>query len=287
MKDFPIPVVAFDSGAQVAEDEGFSYLPMPKAEPLVTPIPPENASRDELFAAADVIEQLLEAMARHVPGGEGAPRFSLNAMAPGALRALNESLGQGEVSAVVAGPRGAPGWRVQETAFPGVWRVQRDDRLGGLAEDLLEAGDMPGVVREATRQAPVRRLDAADLPEGVMNAPALVNEIAHHAALARSGRAAHVVNLSLLPLVPADHEALDGLLGDGPVSILSRGFGNCRITNTLARDVWRVRYFNSMNTIILDTIEIVDIPEAARAAAEDYEDSMERLRELLAWLREG
>jgi hydrogenase-1 operon protein HyaF len=48
-----------------------------------------------------------------------------------------------------------------------------------------------------------------------------------------------------------------------------------------------VRYFNSMNTLILDTIEVVDIPEAARAAAEDFADSIERLRELLSWLREG
>jgi hypothetical protein len=31
----------------------------------------------------------------------------------------------------------------------------------------------------------------------------------------------------------------------------------------------------------------VDLPEAARAARDDYEDSMERLRELLGWLREG
>lgn len=285
MRDFPIPVVAF--GSQGVEDEGFAFLPMPKAEPLATPIPPQNASRDELFAAADVVEQLLEAMARHTPGDEGAPRFSLRAMAPGALRALNESLGQGEVSAVVAGPRGAPGWRIQETAFAGVWRVQRDDRLGGLAEDILEAGDMPGVVREATRQASARRLDAGKLPAGVMNAPALVNEILHHAAAFRAGQAAHVVNLSLLPLVAADHEALDGLLGEGPVAILSRGFGNCRINNTRAKDVWRVRYFNTMNTTILDTIEVVDIPEAAKAAVEDYEDSMERLRELLSWLREG
>ena len=96
-----------------------------------------------------------------------------------------------------------------------------------------------------------------------------------------------MVNLSLLPLVPADHEGLDAMLGEGPVAILSRGFGNCRINATKARGIWRVRYFNSMSTMILDTIEIVDFPEAARAAAEDYDDSIERLVELLRWLREG
>jgi len=191
------------------------------------------------------------------------------------------------VSALVEGGRGSPSWRVQETAFAGVWRVQREDPLGGLAEDILEAGDMPGVVREAVARKATRPLDTRELPAGVMNAPALVNEIRHHAAAFGAGRAAHVVNLSLLPLAPADHAALDGLLGEGPVAILSRGFGNCRIHSTRARGVWRVRYFNSMSTLILDTIEVVDIPEAAKAAAEDYEDSMQRLRELLSWMREG
>ena len=287
MKDFPIPVVAFGPGSQGAEDADLAYLPMPKAEPLVTPIPPEDASRDELLAAADIVEQLLDAMARHTPGGDGAPRFSLRAIAPGILKVLNESLGQGEVSAVVTGAQGKPEWRVQETAFAGVWRVQRDDRLGGLAEDILEAGDMPAVVHEAARQSKGARLDAARLPADVMNAPALVNEIRHHAAAFCAGHPAHVLNLSLLPLAPADHVGLDELLGEGPVAILSRGFGNCRINSTRAKGVWRVRYFNTMNTLILDTIEVVDIPEAARAAAEDYEDSMERLRDLLSWLREG
>jgi hydrogenase-1 operon protein HyaF len=93
------------------------------------------------------------------------------------------------------------------------------------------------------------------------------------------------VNLTLLPFGPPDHEGLDALLGEGAVSILSRGFGNCRISSTRARNVWRVRFYNTMSTLILDTLEVVDVPEAARAAREDYEDSLRRLEELLAWMR--
>jgi hydrogenase-1 operon protein HyaF len=286
MKDFPIPVVAWGPGSQ-QEEEGLEFLPMPKAEPLPTPLPPEDASREELFAAADMVEQLLEAMERSPIGSDNPPRFSLRAIAPGTLKVLNESLGQGEVSVVVAAAPDKPVWQVQETAFAGVWRVQHVDPRGRILDDILEAGDMPIVVREAARQASGARLDATQLPEGVMNAPALVNEIRHHASLYRDGQAPHVLNLSLLPLSPADHEALDAQLGEGTVAILSRGFGNCRINSTRLRPVWRVRYTNSMNTLILDTIEIVDIPEAARAAQDDYDDSMERLRDLLAWLREG
>ena len=286
MKPFPIPVTAFGAGSQPTEDVELEFLEMPKAEPLRTPIPPEDAAAEELAAAADVVEQLLEAMKAHRPGAANAPRFSLKAMAPGALRALNESLGQGEVSAVVnLGPEGC--WRIQETAFAGVWRTQREDARGTVVEDILEAGDMPLPVKEAAARVSGARLDGTRLPAGVMNAPSIVDELRHHAKHFRPGRSAHVVNLSLLPLVPADHEGLDAVLGEGPVAILSRGFGNCRIGATNARGIWRVRYFNTMNTVILDTIEVVELPEAARAADDDYDDSLARLVELLAWLREG
>ena len=52
-------------------------------------------------------------------------------------------------------------------------------------------------------------------------------------------------------------------------------------------DVWRVQYFNNMNTLILNTIEIVDVPEVALAAVEDLADSRERLAELVLWMDES
>jgi hydrogenase-1 operon protein HyaF len=286
MRDFPIPVVTVGADPRPVEDAELDYIPMPGAEPLRTPIPPEDAAPGDLAAAAAVVEQLLESMQRHRPGGRDAPRFSLKAMAPGALRTLNESLGQGEVSAIVQANGSAP-WRVQETAFAGVWRVRREDANGAPLEDILEAGDMPLVVKEAAARVSGASLDPALLPQGVMNAPAIVEELRHHSQRHKPGSPAHVVNLSLLPLVPADQEGLAALLGEGPVAILSRGFGNCRVNATNARGIWRVRYFNSMNTVILDTIEVVEFPESACAADEDYDDSLERLRDLLAWLREG
>lgn len=286
-KDFPIPVVAFGAGSQPADD-GFEYVPMPSAEPLRTPIPPEDSAGEDLAAAADLVERLIEAMRSHRPGnGSAPPRFSLKGFAPGALRTLNESLGQGEVSAKVEPGEGMPGWRVQETAFAGVWRVLREDARGHRVEDLLEAGDMAVVVKQAAFRGAGARLDPERLPGGVVNARSIVEELRHHASAYRAGKPAHVVNLTLLPFAPPDHAGLDALLGEGPVAILSRGFGNCRIHSTQARNVWRVRFYNTMSTLILDTLEVVDIPEAARAAIEDYDDSVTRLEELLGWLRDG
>ena len=69
--------------------------------------------------------------------------------------------------------------------------------------------------------------------------------------------------------------------GQGTVTILSRGYGNCRISSTGVRNAWRVRYFNSREVVILDTIEITDVPQVACAAPEDLEDSAQRLGEIL------
>jgi len=119
-----------------------------------------------------------------------------------------------------------------------------------------------------------------------MNSPSVLREIGARMRLRRGARA-HVVNLTLLPLTPDDHAVLEAALPAGPVALMSRGFGNCRITSTLARDVWRVQYFNSMSTLILNTIEVVDVPEVALAAVEDLADSRVRLAELVAWMSES
>ncbi|HNH90452.1 MAG TPA: hydrogenase expression/formation protein, partial [Thiobacillaceae bacterium] len=101
-----------------------------------------------------------------------------------------------------------------------------------------------------------------------------------------SGHAAepHIINLSLLPFSPEDAAWLDQCLGRGRVTLLSRGYGNCRITATGVARVWWVQYFNSQDALILNTLEITDVPEVARAAAEDLADSAARLADILEWI---
>lgn len=80
---------------------------------------------------------------------------------------------------------------------------------------------------------------------------------------------------------------LDHHLGTGRVLILSRGYGNCRITNTNRPNTWRVVYYNSQDVVILNAVEISELPEVAQAAMEDLEDSQERLKEVLAWVEQA
>ena len=96
-----------------------------------------------------------------------------------------------------------------------------------------------------------------------------------------------MVNLTLLPVTPQDIAWLDHQLGTGRVVILSRGYGNCRITNARALNTWRVVYYNSQDTVILNSVEVCAIPEVACAAREDLEDSAERLAEVLQWVSQA
>ena len=61
-------------------------------------------------------------------------------------------------------------------------------------------------------------------------------------------------------------EFLDERLGRGPVDILSRAYGKCQVISTLSANVWWVRYYNSMNTLILNTIEVTKVPAVVGAA---------------------
>jgi hydrogenase-1 operon protein HyaF len=47
---------------------------------------------------------------------------------------------------------------------------------------------------------------------------------------------------------------------------------------------WRVSYFNSQDALILDTVEVTDLPDVACAAPEDLADSHERLADMLQWV---
>jgi hydrogenase-1 operon protein HyaF len=115
-----------------------------------------------------------------------------------------------------------------------------------------------------------------------MNALPILAELESRCELYRRERTPHTINLTLLPLSDADVAFLDGRLGRGPVAMLSRAYGRCQIISTQVADVWWVRYYNAMSTLILNTLEVVDVPQVACAAPEDLTDSRERLEEILA-----
>jgi hydrogenase-1 operon protein HyaF len=283
MKLHEIPIVTIGPGSQPEESDGakLEYLEMPRDMTTYAPPPSEVLEGLRSFAGAWAAMQWLQSAL--AAASTSAPQLAdLSALSDEDRRHVNELLGEGEVSVHCADR--ALQARIQESILAGVWRTLLLDAEGHVTRDLLEVGAIPYLVRATVpgRVIEPSELTATAAPAGVINAPSILAELAARAETYRPGTAAHDINLTLLPMSEADLAFLDEALGRGTVEILSRSYGHCQMTSTAVRNVWWIRYYNSMGTLILNSIEVADAPLVACAAPEDLADSARRLADLLA-----
>lgn len=267
-----IPVVGV--GSQPEEEDTLNYMQMPQGmatyRPTILPEQDDLLDYPHIFTLLQQVQTLLDA---------GAGYLDLSATPSAEKRLLNQILGEGEVSILFDTGNGGH-IEIQETSLPGVWWQRTVDALNTCVDESLEVAGIPGLILDATfaDAASVLTLpDSQHLPEGVINAPGLLMELQEQVQQQHLG---HVINLTLLPLSPEDLECITQTLGVGKSAILSRGYGNCRITATGIRHVWWVQYYNSTDTLILNTLEVEAVPLVACASPEDLADSRERLQEI-------
>ena len=287
MKAFPIPLVALGPGTH-SEDESLDYMPMPKdMDTYRAPMLPEPEEIAGRAAAREALVQVLALLDQAADGGAGG-QVSLLALPSEDRQLVNQVMGEGEASAIVREESSSLEVRIQESVFAGVWRLMTFSD-GALVDDVVEVGPVPALLRVVAEEDAEReyRPWLGPLPPNVQNAPLLVDEVRDQVARWQPGHTSHVVNLTLLPVTPEDIGFLDHQLGTGRVLLLSRGYGNCRISNTRLPNCWRVVYYNSMDKVILNTVEVVDMPEVAMAAPEDLHDSHERLSDVLGYLEQS
>lgn len=279
----PLTAVPFGPGSQpTTEDEGMEILNLPSGmDTFHNPVMPEPEDVEQLTQAKQILEDSLSALRRYRVG-ETPIVIDLAGTDANNIELINQAMGEGEVSATMDGP--AP-MMAQESVLAGVWRVQHLDAQKQLIRDTLEMGDIPHFVRNAFPAPRDINLDFEGHPAAHSNAPSLLAEIQDAAREWQLGQEAHVINLTLLPLSEDELMFIGSRLGVGSVTILSRGYGNCRIGSTEIPNVWWIKYFNSEDKLILNTIEVCDIPAVAVAAQEDIEDSAERLDEILELYR--
>ncbi|MFG1249150.1 hydrogenase expression/formation protein [Xanthobacter flavus] len=275
------PPIGFGPGSQsTTEDEGLAYLQMPSGMRTFEAPFIEVEDKDRYAPAFAVLEEVIAALESWQPGESRI--IDLAHLDAANVALVDEAMGEGEVAVKVEGRGDARAMEIQEATFAGVWRLR-----GAAGTDRIEIGAFPrGALVRAFGGGTGIDLSGLDVPApGIFNAPALLVEIDDRSRNRQPGDGAHVINLSLLPHTPEDLAMLDARLGPGATTVLSRGYGNCRIDATGTRHVWRVRFYNSQDMLILDTIEVSEVPEVACAAREDIADSAERLVEVLAAMR--
>ncbi|MBP2301072.1 hydrogenase expression/formation protein [Azospirillum picis] len=269
------PPIGFGPGSQAdVGEEGLEYLPMPSGMRTYETRLPEAGDPVSAMGARTVLSDLHAALVRWRAGEE--TRIAVDRLPPAVLTLVDEALGEGEVAVRV--DRAGDRLEIQEAALAGVWRVRA---LGdGDRRESLLVGAFP---RVALNRAflPAVPPAAEPPPAGLMNGLPILAELLDRSAGWAPGHSPHAVNFSLLPHTPEDLAFIERRLGIGATTILSRGYGNCRVTSTATPNVWWVRYYNSVDTLILDTVEITDVPAVVCAAAEDIADSAERLAEIL------
>lgn len=113
---------------------------------------------------------------------------------------LDQALGAGEVSGVVALPDGVTA-QIAESTMAGLWRVRFSDADDRLVGDYLEVGDVPEIVKRAAI-VNARDVSFGEAPEGAMNVMPLLAEIRARVAAFTPGAKSHIVNFMLFPMAP-------------------------------------------------------------------------------------
>jgi hydrogenase-1 operon protein HyaF len=278
IRDIPVRVIGPGSQPTGNDGDAITYMDMPNdMSRFVAPVMPEPEDVLLMDGAREAMNWLEAALDDYKPGSEPV-LADLSGLDEESRDVVNQILGEGEVSIVCDGQLRA---RTQESVLAGVWRTLFFDADDRLVCDLLEVADVPKVVGFAAGSTGAVDTSPDGVDSELVNAlPILVELQAQHETYTDGGEP-HSINLTLLPLSEPELEFIDARLGRGPIDILSRAYGKCEVISTQTAGIWWVRYYNSMGVLILNTLEVVDVPAVVKAAPEDLADSAERLKEIL------
>ena len=278
IRDIPVRVIGPGSQPASGDGDAVTYMDMPSdMSRFVAPVMPEPEDVELMDGAREAMVWLRAALEEYAPGGEPV-LADLSLLDDENRDVVNQILGEGEVSIVCDGDVRA---RTQESVLAGVWRTLFFDQDDRVVCDLLEVAGVPKVVGFAATCTGAVDTAADGVGAELANALPILVELQSQQQQYLQGGAPHSINLTLLPLSEPELEFIDGRLGRGSIDILSRAYGKCEVISTQAAGIWWVRYYNSMGMLILNTLEVVDVPAVIKAAPEDLADSAERLKQIL------
>ncbi len=222
--------------------------------------------------------------------------FSLENISSGELARLVSLLGEGEISGKIEpAPDDREGTiHIRESVYPGIWLIgHRPPGSEGVVLSSIEIGRAPRILVRNPEPAPSLPLNGADLTDqeyvrikpGLMNAPSLLEETVYHLGTYLPDRKSHRIFLNKLPLSEGDAEWIDKVCSGGHISLVSKGYGDCRILSTQVPGLWRVLYKNPEGVPLLDALCVTELPDEIAATPEDLVQSKKDYGEFLTWVR--
>lgn len=130
---------------------------------------------------------------------------------------------------------------------------------------------------------PIHVVDAGAADSGLTgNAPPLLRELLDMVRRLLEGGEASSIDLTALPLTPADLDWLREKLGQGEVSVTLDANGESSLVETQCPGVWWVTHKNPQGAVIAQFLEVAFVPELVKADPQSVQNGHEYLELLVA-----
>lgn len=114
------------------------------------------------------------------------------------------------------------------------------------------------------------------------NAPPLLRELAEQVKHLLETGEASAIDLSALPLTPADLDWLHDKLGDGEIAVTLQASGESTLNETACPGIWWVTHHNEQGAVTSQFIEVAFVPELVKAHPQDVAIGLETLELLIS-----
>ena len=109
------------------------------------------------------------------------------------------------------------------------------------------------------------------------NAPPLLRELTEQVKRLLATGEPSAIDLSALPLTPADLDWLHDKLGTGEIAITLQANGASTLDETACPGVWWVTHHNEQGAVTSQFIEVAFVPELVKAHPQDVAIGLEKL----------
>jgi hydrogenase-1 operon protein HyaF len=114
------------------------------------------------------------------------------------------------------------------------------------------------------------------------NAPPLLRELSESVRRLLERGETSAIDLSALPLTPADLDWLHEKLGEGEIAVTLQASGESTLNETACPGIWWVTHHNEQGVVTSQFIEVTFVPELVKAHPKDVETGRESLELLIS-----